>query len=519
MASCSPVSRSAFCCVSGAGLTRDRRTVAEAPQIVGDRAARRRIAVISMHTSPTASLGQNANGGLNVYVREVCTAFSDRGIATDIFTRSSRPMTPTSRAGPPIARDLPPGRPGPGQVLPLRPGARVCRADRGVRRARGISYDLLYSHYWLSGEVACLLRPELCNAAGRTSPTRSGWSRTAAWPRAPEPEPAVRIRVEGEIAQQADLLIASTQDEAEELVNALRGRPCRGFPGRGAWRRPRDVPAGRSSRGPAQDRLWRRAAPAVRRTPGAAEGRGVAIRALALLRDRQHEDVRLLILGEDSRDGDDSEKERLKRDRRRVGVRDRVDFIGSVAHHELPYFYAAAECCVMPSYSESFGLVALEAQACGCPVVASGVSGLRSVVRDEVSGYLIDGHDPAAYAERTGGCSPTRSSPSRWAGGAACWLSASRGRARPTGSPSYSKASSRAVRSGSRRASGTSRGTPAGSQRRQGRGTRAVGVHHPDLIRVDERELMAVGRRDGRRRPRRSGRRAGLSRRSARLAA
>jgi D-inositol-3-phosphate glycosyltransferase len=83
-------------------------------------------------------------------------------------------------------------------------------------------------------------------------------------------------------------------------------------------------------------------------------------------------------------------------------VRDRVDFLGSVAHHELPYFYAAADVCVMPSYSESFGLVALEAQACGRPVVASGVSGLRSVVRDEVSGYLIDDHDPAIYAERIG---------------------------------------------------------------------------------------------------------------------
>jgi D-inositol-3-phosphate glycosyltransferase len=79
-----------------------------------------------------------------------------------------------------------------------------------------------------------------------------------------------------------------------------------------------------------------------------------------------------------------------------------VDFLGSVAQHELPFFYSAADACVMPSYSESFGLVGLEAQACGCPVVASGVPGLRSVVRDEVSGYLIDGNDPAAYAERIG---------------------------------------------------------------------------------------------------------------------
>ncbi|HEV1992042.1 MAG TPA: glycosyltransferase, partial [Candidatus Dormibacteraeota bacterium] len=132
------------------------------------------------------------------------------------------------------------------------------------------------------------------------------------------------------------------------------------------------------------------------------KGVEIAIRALALLRDRQHDDVRLLILGEDSREGDESEKDRLKAIATEAGVRDRVDFVGSVAHHELPFFYAAADVCVMPSYSESFGLVALEAQACGCPVVASGVSGLRSVVRDEVSGYLIDAHDPAAYAERIG---------------------------------------------------------------------------------------------------------------------
>ena len=121
-----------------------------------------------------------------------------------------------------------------------------------------------------------------------------------------------------------------------------------------------------------------------------------------MLRDRSHDDVRLVILGEDSKDGDESEKERLKSVASGLGVRDRVDFLGSVAHHELPYFYSAADVCVMPSYSESFGLVGLEAQACGRPVVGSDVAGLRSVVRDDVSGYLIDGHEPAAYAERIG---------------------------------------------------------------------------------------------------------------------
>jgi D-inositol-3-phosphate glycosyltransferase len=83
-----------------------------------------------------------------------------------------------------------------------------------------------------------------------------------------------------------------------------------------------------------------------------------------------------------------------------LGVADRVDFLGSVAHHELPYFYAAAEACLMPSYSESFGLVGLEAQACGCAVIASNVAGLASVVREGVTGYLVDGHDPAEWADR-----------------------------------------------------------------------------------------------------------------------
>ena len=109
-----------------------------------------------------------------------------------------------------------------------------------------------------------------------------------------------------------------------------------------------------------------------------------------------------LILGEDSTEGDESEKERLKAIARNTGVRDRVDFLGSVAHHELPFFYSAADVSVMPSYSESFGLVGLEAQACGLPVVGSDVTGLRSVIRDEVSGYLIAGHEPAEYAERIG---------------------------------------------------------------------------------------------------------------------
>ena len=365
-----------------------------------DRAAPR-IAVISMHTSPTASLGQNANGGLNVYVHEVATAFSDRGIATDVFTRKQSPDDPDIEPLAPLSRVV---------YLPAGAGLDKYSLYNEVPGfAAGIlafaaseraTYDLLFSHYWLSGEVACLLRPQLAAGWAHIAHTL-GLVKNRTLAAGARPEPALRIRVEGEIAQQADLLIASTADESAELISSYGADPDRVVvvpPGVDlVMFQPIDRAEARRTiaYGPGRMVLF---VGRLERLKGAE----VAIRALALIRDREHEDVRLVILGEDSTDDDESEKERLKGIAAEVGVRDRVDFLGSVAHHELPYFYSAADVCVMPSYSESFGLVGLEAQACGRPVVGSGVSGLRSVVRDEVTGYLIDGHDPAVYAARIG---------------------------------------------------------------------------------------------------------------------
>jgi D-inositol-3-phosphate glycosyltransferase len=354
-----------------------------------------------MHTSPTASLGQNGNGGLNVYVREVCNAFSERGIATDIFTRKQSPDDPMVESLAPLSRViyLPAGRDLDKYSLYNEvPGFAAAIGELAAREQ--VQYDLLYSHYWLSGEVACLLRPELAARWAHTAHTL-GLVKNRTLASGARPEPGLRIRVEGEIAQQADLLIVSTADEGDDLINSYKADPDRVFvvpPGVDlATFQPIDRSEARRKIGYESGRLLLFVGRLER-----LKGVEVAIRALAMLRDREHDDVRLIVLGEDSRDGDESEKERLKAVASMVNVRDRVDFLGSVAQHELPYFYAAADACVMPSYSESFGLVALEAQACGCPVVASGVSGLRSVVRDEVSGYLIDGHDPAVYAERIG---------------------------------------------------------------------------------------------------------------------
>ena len=375
--------------------------MAEASPLISDRSARRRIAVISMHTSPTASLGQNGDGGLNVYVREVCTAFSDRGIATDVFTRKQSPDDPSVESLAPLSRViyLPAGR-GLDKYSLFKEVPAFAAAISERTRTERLQYDLLYSHYWLSGEVACLLRPELATGWAHIAHTL-GLVKNRTLAQGARPEPGLRIRVEGEMAQQADLLIASTADEGEDLINAYGADPERVFvvpPGADlSTFQPIDRAEARRNIGYSSGRLLLFVGRLER-----LKGVEIAIRALAMLRDRDHDDVRLIVLGEDVRDGDESEKERLKAVASAVGVRDRVDFLGSVAQHELPYFYSAADACVMPSYSESFGLVALEAQACGCPVVASGVSGLRSVVRDEVSGYLIDGHDPSLYAERIG---------------------------------------------------------------------------------------------------------------------
>jgi D-inositol-3-phosphate glycosyltransferase len=373
--------------------------VAELGAKASDRGALR-IAVISMHASPTASLGESANGGLNVYVREVSSAFSDRGIATDIFTRKQSPDDPTIELLAPLSRVvyLPAGN-GLDKYSLYEQVPAFANQVRDFAAAEDISYDLLYSHYWLSGEVACLLRPELSAGWAHIAHTL-GLVKNRTLATGAHPEPPLRIHVEGEIAQQADLLVASTIDEASELAGLYHADPARirvVEPGVDLTMfQPIDRAEARRNIGYGPGRLLLFVGRLER-----LKGVDVAIRALALL-PPQHDDVRLLVLGEDSREADESEKGRLKAIASSLGVRDRVDFLGSVAHHELPYFYGAADVCVMPSYSESFGLVALEAQACGRPVVGSAVSGLRSVVRDDLSGYLLDGHDPVAYAERIG---------------------------------------------------------------------------------------------------------------------
>src|SRR6202162_1562841 len=292
--------------------------------MIDDRDAGRRIAVISMHTSPTASLGQNGNGGLNVYVREVSTAFSERGIATDIFTRRQSPEDPAIESFAPLSRViyLPAGRSLDKYSLYKEVPA-FAAGIRSFAESEQVQYDLLYSHYWLSGEVACLLRPRMGMGWAHIAHTL-GLVKNRTLASGARPEPALRIRVEGEVAQQADLLIASTADEGDDLVRLYGANPDHVYvvaPGIDlATFQPLDRADARRKIGFGPGRLLLFVGRLER-----LKGVEIAIRALALLRGRDYDDVRLVVLGEDVRDGEESEKERLKAVATAVGVRDRVD--------------------------------------------------------------------------------------------------------------------------------------------------------------------------------------------------
>jgi len=364
-----------------------------------------RVAVISLHTSPTAALGQSANGGLNVYVRETCVAFSERGIGTDVFTRRTEP---DGHGEPPAIEHLAPLS----RVvyIPLAGGTDLSKyellehseafgeAIHGFASNQKLRYDVIHSHYWLSGIAAERLRERSPAPWVHTAHTLA-LVKNRQLADGARPEPRQRILAERAIASAADRIVASTVDEADDWAWSYGARADR----------LRVVPPGVDLEAfrprPRADARRRLGYPGERLIlfVGRLErlkGVEVLLRALALLGVDARRGVRLLVVGEDSRDADESEKARLRVLSGALGLDGCVDFIGSVAHSRLPDFYAAAEACVMPSYSESFGLVALEAQASGCPVIAAAVSGLQSVVRDEVTGFLLESHEPELYADR-----------------------------------------------------------------------------------------------------------------------
>lgn len=363
----------------------------------------RRVAVLSIHTSPLDQPGTGDAGGMNVYVVETARRLAESGVEVEIFTRA------TSSALPPLV-ELSPGvtvrhvtaGPFEGLLKQDLPG-QLCAVTAGVMRAEAARpegwFDVIHSHYWLSGQVGWLAS-ERWNVPLVHSMHTMAKVKNRDLAEGDTPEPAMRVIGEEQVVAAADRLVANTTDEAHELVTYYGAEPqavdvvhpgvdlTLFSPGpMSDARRRMGVPAdalvllfvGRIQPLKAPDILVRAAAEMVARDP--------------LLRER----LLVVICGGPS--GSGLEQPTALADlARELGIHDLVRFEPPSDRATLVDWYRSADVAVVPSYSESFGLVAVEAQACGTPVVAAAVGGLRTAVADQVSGLLVEGHNPADFA-------------------------------------------------------------------------------------------------------------------------
>ncbi len=360
----------------------------------------RAVAVISVHASPLSDLGSGENGGMNLAIRRLCEGLSLRGVPTDVFVRRDGPG-PDEALIAPLSRLV---RLPVGPAIPLRKEAVRELLDQfttaTIRHAASErrSYRAIHGHYWHGGLVGRVLRDEWDVAWVQSFHTLA---LTKA--RAGLPLDALRAQAEGELAAQADRLVAGSVAEAKDLIrlyHASRDRICVAQPGVDPRLfAPHDGPGLREHLGIST--TARVALFAGRLEP--LKGAQILLDAAAHLRVRDgFDDLAIVVAGDDSGDGaptdSGSERRRLERHAARVGLGDHVHFVGAVPHAQLADYYAMADVCVVPSLTESFGLVALEAQALGTPVVAAAVGGLREIVEDGVTGYLVEGHEPRDYA-------------------------------------------------------------------------------------------------------------------------
>ncbi|MBA0053108.1 D-inositol-3-phosphate glycosyltransferase [Streptomyces sp. AJS327] len=360
--------------------------------------------MLSVHTSPLHQPGTGDAGGMNVYIVELARQLAALGIEVEIFTRATRGAREPSVELTPgvLVRHVDAG-PYEGLSKEELP-AQLCAFTHGVMRAwarhRPGYYDLVHSHYWLSGHVGWLAAQRwgvpLVHAMHTMAKVKN-----AALAAGDTPEPAARVIGETQIVDAADRLIANTAEEADELVRHYAADPARTavvHPGVNLDRfRPAD------GRAAARDRLGLPREALVPLFAGRIQplkAPDVLLRAVAQLVDEQpglRGRLVVPVVGGPSGTGL-SRPEGLQKLAARLGIADLVWFRPPVGQERLADWYRAASVLVMPSHNESFGLVAVEAQACGTPVVAAAVGGLPVAVRDGVSGFLAAGHDPAEYA-------------------------------------------------------------------------------------------------------------------------
>jgi D-inositol-3-phosphate glycosyltransferase len=355
----------------------------------------RRIAVLSVYASPFARLGEGGNGGLNVYVREVCRALGEWGVATDVFTRVPEHNPECVEPFGPLTRlvQVPAGPTSADRYQLLDFVSAITQRIRTILSDRG-NYDLLYSHDWLSGVVAGHLEEELNLPWAHTAHTWALLKNQYLAPGA-KPEPGQRAFLESKIARGVDLLVVSTEEERdilEEAYEVERSRIKIIRPGVDlAVFNPRSRSEAKRSLGRDGEKLFVLAGRLER-----LKGVDLALEALAEVAS-DHPEATLVVIGADG--GEVGEAERLRAMAAELGIAHQVTFCAPLPQPQLAQYYAAAEACLLPSYTESFGLVGLEAQACGTPLIVSASAGVASIVRDGKSAFVVAKADPSAYAQ------------------------------------------------------------------------------------------------------------------------
>jgi D-inositol-3-phosphate glycosyltransferase len=359
-----------------------------------------RIAVLMVHTSPLEQPGIGDAGGMNIYVVESAQRMAAMGVSVDIFTRRTH------------SRET--------DFVEISPGVRVRYFECGhgsltkeqlpahiaglskefLRIIKDENYDAIHSHYWISGKVAMPAAKALGIPLVHTMHTMAR-VKNLNLAEGESPEPMIRVQGETQVVAAANALVANTDAEAASLVSLYDACPdivhvvspgvdlytFTPGQGRSAARVIVDVPqdslvvsfVGRIQPHKGPEVLIRATCELVKHSP--------------LMR---HKLIVNIIGGASG--ANTEEVDRLKELTTWLGIDDVVRFAPPVARGDLAQWYRAADLVVVPSYSESFGLVALEAQACGTPVVATAVGGLRTAVADGISGVLVDGHDPKAWS-------------------------------------------------------------------------------------------------------------------------
>jgi D-inositol-3-phosphate glycosyltransferase len=362
-----------------------------------------RLAMISLHTSPLDQPGTGDAGGLNVYVVELARRLAARGIEVDIFTRSTNSaLEPKVQFVDGVSvRHIHAG-PFEGLTKNELP-SQLCVFAREVLRAEAAHpmghYDAVHSHYWLSGQVGALARDRWGVPLVHTMHTMAR-VKNDALAEGDSPEPEARIIGEDQVVEAADMLIANTDVEAKQLINLYDADPGRVevvHPGVDLTTfRPLDRIAVRRELGLPTDAVVLMFAGRIQPL----KAPDVLLRAVAVLLERApHLRSRLVVPIVGGPSGTGLERPTaLASLAQRLGIHDVVRFVPPVAQADLAKWYAAATVVAVPSYNESFGLVAVEAQACGTPVLAAAVGGLTTAVRDGVSGLLLDDHDSTTWA-------------------------------------------------------------------------------------------------------------------------